>query len=287
MAELVAVADEHVEDRHLLAVGRLGVVVAVVGCCCARTEAAGAASHARARRSRIRSGSDFATTARLSRCGEVGAAPSSESRIEVHDGQGVSASGSRAVSPLRGSRPGIARLAREHEAVDDERVLAARRRARRTAPRRRRRPPRSGSRRGQRRPAAARAAALRPVRSPAAARPRPRSIGCVPGGNSQIRRETGIPGSVVICLPPFASRTSRGGQFQKCNPSSSTRPHGAESRGRVVAHLTSTPRVPPGAAEPSPQNQSLTAVAVERKSTWGTRFKHPRRVLRASLNDAE
>ena len=42
----------------------------------------------------------------------------------MHDGHGVSDSGSFAVSPSEGPGLRVARIPREHEAVDDERVLA-------------------------------------------------------------------------------------------------------------------------------------------------------------------
>jgi hypothetical protein len=65
VAELVAVADEHVQNRHLLAFRGLRVVVTVVGVL--REDRSRRWRQPRSRaKLRIRSGSDFATTARFS-----------------------------------------------------------------------------------------------------------------------------------------------------------------------------------------------------------------------------
>jgi hypothetical protein len=100
----LAVAHEHVQDRHQLAPRPLAVVVAVIGVV-ARGEEPQASPAALLGEGADPLGIRFATTARLSRWARCDTAPSNESKIEVQDGHGVSASGSRAVSPPAG--PGL------------------------------------------------------------------------------------------------------------------------------------------------------------------------------------
>jgi hypothetical protein len=115
--DLFTVAVEDVQDRPLMPFRILTEVVAVVAVGGRGQEAQVAPA------TLLREGEDarqraLATTARL-RCWEAcSAAPSSWSSRATHEGQGRSASGRRAASPA--SRPLVAGVAREHEAVDHQ-----------------------------------------------------------------------------------------------------------------------------------------------------------------------
>jgi hypothetical protein len=123
VAELVAVTDEHVENRHLLAFRGLGVIVTVERVATRGQEPQVApATLAREVADPVWIG--------LRDDGEVQQPAEVESgAVERVQNRGARRAGGlrerkRGRLALRRSGPGVARVPREHEAVDDERVLA-------------------------------------------------------------------------------------------------------------------------------------------------------------------